>query len=128
MKMSAKSRYGILGLIEIYKSGSKMSISEIAQKHKISNKFLESCFADLKKGRILTSRAGANGGYLPAKSPDDVTLYDIILCLEGSISIADNDFDGSSIKNFIFENYWNKINTDFENFLKNRRLSDYIQS
>lgn len=124
MKLSAKSRYGILGLIEIYKS--KLSVAKIAEKHNISNKFLESCFSDLKKAGFLTSRTGANGGYYPTRSADEITIFDIISCLEGDCLVVERDPGESKIKEYIYNSYWKDINNSVEVFLKSKRLSEYL--
>ncbi len=126
MKLSAKSRYGILGLIEVYNSSSKISIAKIAEKHNISNKFLENCFSDLKKAGLLKSRAGAGGGYVAVKSADEISLFDIVYCLEGSCTVVDSDFDDSAVKDFVFNNYWAEINNALETFLKTKKLSEYL--
>lgn len=119
MKLSAKSRYGILGLTEILNSKNQLvSVSEISKKHNISVKFLEACFSDLKRSGIIISRPGRNGGCRSAKKAEDICVFDVLSCLEGDADIADKDYDESPIKDFIFENVWQKINNDTKTKLK----------
>lgn len=120
MKLSAKSKYGILGLTEILNSDAKMmSVREIAKKHSISEKFLESCFTELKKNSVLILRPGKNGGCRAAKKASALSVFEVLSCLEGDVKIAEPDFEESEIKEFIFDNVWQKINDDIEEKLKN---------
>ena len=119
MKLSVKSKYGILGLTEICaENGGGLSAKSISQKHNLSEKFLEPALSDLKKSGLLISKPGKNGGCRAAKKPSDISAFDVIDCLEGDYKIAFPDFDESAVKDFIFENVWKKINDDIENQLK----------
>ncbi len=123
MKMSAKSRYGMLGFIDVLQNGS-VSVNEVSTKHKISKKFLEVSFNQMKKSGILVSKSGNNGGYRLAKDASGISLYDVFSCLEGDARIAEPDFDDSKIKDFIFENVWDKINENIKENLKNITIND----
>ena len=125
MKMSAKSRYGMLGLIDVIKKGNA-NVADIAQEHNISKKFLESCFNELRKANLLVSKSGSGGGYRQAKKSEDISIYDVFSCLEGDAKIAQSDFDGSEIKEFIFENVWDKINEKIESDLKSISIKDVM--
>lgn len=123
MKMSAKSRYGMLGFIDVLKNGA-VSVNEVSTRHKISKKFLEVSFNQMKKSGILVSKSGNNGGYRLSKDASEISLYDVFSCLEGDVRIAEPDFDDSKIKDFIFDNVWKKINENVETNLKNISITD----
>lgn len=126
MKMSAKSRYGMLGLIDVAKEG-PVSVNEISKKHSISKKFLESCFNQMKNSGILVSKSGNKGGYRLAKKAEDISIFEVLSCLEGDVRIAENDFDRSEVKEFIFDNVWQKINEEIEEKLKGITLGDVLE-
>lgn len=62
-----------------------VSISSVAQKNKISPKFLSQIAQDLKKAGIITSREGISGGYVLAKSPSEIKLLDVLRILDGGL-------------------------------------------
>jgi len=49
-------------------------------------KFLEGILLQLKRGRILVSRRGVEGGYALARPPEEVTLGEVIRLLDGPLS------------------------------------------
>ncbi|HEY8665705.1 MAG TPA: Rrf2 family transcriptional regulator, partial [Tepidisphaeraceae bacterium] len=54
-------------------SKSPIRIADIARRQKIPQKFLELILASLKQGGFVESRRGAEGGYLLARSPEQIT-------------------------------------------------------
>ncbi|MEN8907573.1 MAG: Rrf2 family transcriptional regulator [Clostridiales bacterium] len=59
----------------------------ISEHEKIPLRFLLKLFRKLNKAGIIKSFRGAEGGYSIAKSPDKITLKDIIEAIDGPIFI-----------------------------------------
>jgi len=88
MKLTTRSSYGVRALIDLavmYGEKKPVSISNIAKKEGISNIFLEQIFNQLKNQGTVKSVRGPKGGYVLAKSPSSITVYEIVKTLEGSI-------------------------------------------
>ncbi len=88
MKLSKKSDYALRAMIYLsmnYQRGS-VQIKEISAKEKIPQKFLENILLALRKVGILNSKMGLRGGYELARSPDLITLGDVIRVLDGAIA------------------------------------------
>ncbi len=88
MKLSKKSDYALRAMIYLsmnYQKGS-VQIKEISAKEKIPQKFLENILLALRKVGILNSKMGLRGGYELARSPDLITLGDVIRVLDGAIA------------------------------------------
>lgn len=91
MKLSKKSDYALRAMIHLsmnYKNGA-VQIKEISAKEKIPQKFLENILLTLRKVGILNSRIGLKGGYELARSPDLITLGEVIRVLDGAIAPVD---------------------------------------
>lgn len=90
MQVSTFARYGLRALIRLVKITSDdkkvASINEIAKIEHISAKYLESIFAVLKKEGYLTSVKGKYGGYHLTKAANEITVYEIISVLDGSVT------------------------------------------
>lgn len=87
--LSKKTRYAILALTKLtreYGNGAVM-ISEIAKSEKIPQRFLENILLEFKKLGFLGSRLGKSGGYYLLKSPDEISLLDIVRHFEGTIAL-----------------------------------------
>jgi Rrf2 family transcriptional regulator, cysteine metabolism repressor len=97
MKLSTRSRYGIRALLELaieYKQG-PLQIKTIAEREKISNKYLEQLVSILKTAGLVTSIRGPKGGYVLAKPPEEVKLNDVFAVLEGPLTTFDCLIDKS---------------------------------
>ena len=90
MKLSTRSRYGtrlMLDLAQHYDEG-PVQISDIAKRQDISVKYLEQLIIPLKKVNFIKSFRGPKGGHMLTKSPDDITVGEIVKVLEGGIDLA----------------------------------------
>lgn len=59
-----------------------VKIADIAKRQKIPQKFLELILAGLKQNGFVDSRRGAEGGYLLARSPDSITIGEVLRAVE----------------------------------------------
>ena len=87
MKLSTRTRYGIRAVLELaenYGNG-PLQLKIIAQRQKISVKYLEQLMAVLRSAGFVRSIRGSKGGYLLAKAPEQIKLSDIFHCLEGPV-------------------------------------------
>lgn len=88
MRLSTKGRYGLMAMFELaqkYGDG-PMSLRRIAEKQKLSNSYLEQLFSVLKKDGLIESVRGAQGGYLLADNPNNITVGHVLRSLEGDLS------------------------------------------
>ncbi len=88
MRLSKKSEYGLRALIELTKAYGQRALRrfEIAESQQIPMGFLETILLELKRAGILGSRPGAQGGYRLIKSPEDVSLGQVIRILDGPLA------------------------------------------
>ena len=88
MIFSTRTTYGLRAMINLAKQEKlgSVSLSAIAKEEKISLKYLERLFANLKKAGLVRSVKGASGGYSLTKSAKQINIYDIINALEGKLS------------------------------------------
>jgi Rrf2 family protein len=91
MKLSTKSRYGLRALFDIaYNSGSlPAQIQDISRRQEISPRYLEQIFQSLKKAGILKSKRGPQGGYCLSRSPEEITVRDVVTATEGDMVLVD---------------------------------------
>lgn len=87
MKISTKGRYGLRALIDLaqYSEIEPVSISSIASRQGISERYLEQLMTLLKKAELVKSIRGAGGGYVLAKEMSDISVGDVLRALEGNL-------------------------------------------
>ncbi|SKB70931.1 RrF2 family transcriptional regulator [Maribacter arcticus] len=88
--LSKKTKYGLkaLAYLASQKDKKPVQISEIAEKENISQKFLESILLSLRKTGFLGSKKGKGGGYYLLKTPEEISMTDVMRVLEGPISMV----------------------------------------
>ena len=87
MVVSTKGRYALRVMIDIAKYGtdSYVTLSGIAERQGLSEKYLESIIKMLVQNGLVKGLRGKNGGYKLAKDANENTAWDII-------SVTENDF------------------------------------
>lgn len=106
MNVSVKCEYALRAVLDLALSapGTPVRIADIAQRQQIPQKFLETILADLKKQGFLESRRGAEGGYLLARRPEQITVGEVLRGVEGGrTGRAALETDGS------LAFFWNRI-------------------
>ena len=63
-----------------------VSLKDIAKRQDVSLNYLEQIFALLKKGKIVKSVRGSQGGYVFANDIDKISIGKVIMVLEGSFA------------------------------------------
>ena len=87
MKITTKGRYGLRALIDLaqYSEIEPVSISSIANRQGISERYLEQLMTMLKKAGLIKSIRGEGGGYVLAKDLTEISVGDVLRALEGNL-------------------------------------------
>jgi len=91
MKLSTRGRYGVRLMMDLalrYGDG-PILLKDIAKRQEISEKYLWQLINPLKTAGLVNSLRGAHGGYILGKAPEAISLKEILLVLEGSLSLVD---------------------------------------
>ena len=133
MKLSTKGRYGLRALIDlaVHSEEDPVSISSIAARQNISERYLEQLVGKLKKAGIVKSIRGAQGGYQLAKSADEISVGDILRVLEGSLEAVEcpglKAEQGCEEADFCVTKYvWQKINESITNAVDQISLNQLV--
>lgn len=91
MKLSTRTRYGIRAVIELAQHESKrpLQLKVIAERQGISVKYLEQLMSLLRSSGFVRSIRGSKGGYILARSPEQIRLSEVFRCLEGPVSTTE---------------------------------------
>lgn len=87
MRLTAKSEYGLLAMIDLAARGSSGPVSarEVSERQSIPSNYLEQLFVALRKGGLVTAVRGARGGFELSRPSPEITVLDIVEALEGPL-------------------------------------------
>lgn len=125
MKISTKGRYGLTIMMELareYGAG-PLSLKKIAERHELSENYLEQLVAPLRNGGLITSIRGAYGGYRLTRDPREITVGGILHLLEGPIRPFDFDETEEPAKRYL----WRKIRDSIAEVLETVTLQEMIE-
>ena len=133
MKLSSKGRYAVMAMADLAKIGTKKptNLTEISIRQGISISFLEQIFLKLKKNNLVYSLRGPSGGYLLAKSPEEIKLSSIIDAVDEKVKTvgckkeSKKSCNGKSIK-CITHDLWDDLEAHINGFFEKNTLQDII--
>lgn len=133
MKLSTKGRYGLRALIDLakYSEIEPVSISSIAVRQGISERYLEQLMALLKKSGLVKSIRGAGGGYTLAKAADEISVGDVLRALEGNLDPVDcpafeGDAGCESAGFCVTKHVWKRINESINQTVNEMKISELV--
>jgi Rrf2 family transcriptional regulator, cysteine metabolism repressor len=98
------------------------SLKSIAEKHQLSEHYLEQLIAPLRNAGLVKSIRGAYGGYILSRSPEEITSGEVIRVLEGPISPVDFTEEDDPAK----RDLWIRIKDAIANVLDSTTLASLI--
>ncbi|MEU6774948.1 Rrf2 family transcriptional regulator [Streptomyces sp. NPDC046759] len=87
MRISARADYAVRAALQLAASrdDGPMKAEAIAGAQDIPHKFLESILNDMRRGGLVLSRRGGNGGYRPARPAESISIADVIRVVDGPL-------------------------------------------
>jgi Rrf2 family iron-sulfur cluster assembly transcriptional regulator len=88
VKITTKGRYAIRAILDLayHNRGEPIPISNVAIRQEISQPYLEHLFGKLRKAGLVKSIRGPGGGYLLARAPDKISVREVFLAVEESVT------------------------------------------
>ena len=112
--MAGISTRGIYGLAAMHvlshaPHSRAMQIKEIAAMTQVSHSYLEQLLSALRKGGLVTSIRGANGGYKLASPAHEINVLEIIEVLEGALCKIEGNVGASVILEYFWADIHEKV-------------------
>jgi Rrf2 family cysteine metabolism transcriptional repressor len=122
MKISTKGRYGLMLMVDLAmnEGASPVSLKSVAERQELSEHYLEQLIAPLRNGGYVRSIRGAYGGYVLAKGKQDITVKDLILALEGPVTLVDEDVSDG------LDGLWSKLRDSLLSVMESLTLDDLV--
>ncbi|AEJ44052.1 transcriptional regulator, BadM/Rrf2 family [Alicyclobacillus acidocaldarius subsp. acidocaldarius Tc-4-1] len=102
-------------------SDQPISLKSIAERNNLSEHYLEQLIAPLRNGGFVRSIRGAYGGYVLARHPREIVIEDVLLALEGPITIVDEEMDDG------LQVLWDRLREAIHDVLSSMTLQDLVE-
>jgi Rrf2 family protein len=86
MRLSARVDYALRAVCELAAAEAPRTVEQLSSAQLIPNKYLESILGELRRGGILRSQRGPEGGYRLARPAADISIADVIRALDGELA------------------------------------------
>jgi Rrf2 family transcriptional regulator, cysteine metabolism repressor len=132
MKLSSKGEYGLLAIIDVALHSNRGPVQsfQIAERQSIPKQYLDQLLLLLKKGGLIESSRGRQGGYLLARPASGITILDIVTVLEGpieNVNFVGKESRSTNTAREILRNLWANIFSCANEILGSRTLEEICE-
>jgi len=91
MNLSTRCRYGTRAMAELARlsGGGPVRLETLADNQGIPIRYLAKIVQDLRRAGLVRSVRGAHGGYMLGGEPPGITVGQIVMVLDGGVSLVD---------------------------------------
>jgi len=133
MKLSTKGRYGMVALADLafLEAGELASLADISRRQNISLPYLEQLFVKLRRGNLVVSVRGPNGGYRLARPAHEIRVVEILEAVDETVDAlqtgagASGGVSGSRAQS-VTNRLWEGLSAHVYVYLHQTRLSDVV--
>ena len=127
---ATKGRNALKVMLDLaqHNDGSFISLADIAERVRESQKYLETTVAALSGAGLILSARGKLGGYKLARKPDEYTVAEIITAAEGSLApVACLDGKCENADKCLSLPLFKELDEVIMNFLNSKTLADLLK-
>lgn len=131
--ISTKGRYAIRVMLDLaeHDQGHYIPLKDIAARQEISKKYLEIIGREMVAGGLITGTSGKGGGYRLCRKPEEYTLDEILVLMEGTLSpvacLAEETNHCPRKSACQTLPLWTEYDNLVHDFFRSRKLSDLIR-
>lgn len=86
MRLSARVDYALRAMAELAAADAPRTVDQLANSQELPGKYLESILGELRRGHLLRSQRGPDGGYRLARAAAEISIADVIRALDGELA------------------------------------------
>lgn len=131
MRMSAKAEYATRAMLEMatLKDGELIRTDELATAQGIPQSFLVDILGALRAGGLVRSHRGRDGGYQLARAASDISIADVLRCIDGplasvrDIGLGELPYHGATAR---LTDVWMALRSSMRDVLEETSLVDVV--
>lgn len=132
MRMSAKAEYAVRAMVQLATAdeGCVVKTDDLAKAQGIPPQFLVDILSDLRTDRLVRSHRGREGGYELARPAADISIADVLRCIDGplasvrDIGLGDLPYSGPTAA---LTDVWRALRASMRSVLEETSLADVAE-
>lgn len=130
MRLTTKGRFAVTAVLDLTTNQGEgpVSLGEISARQKISLSYLEQLFGKLRRNGLVNSTRGPGGGYMLARSVDDISVADIIAAVDEPIDATQCGGQENCVddQKCITHDLWEGLNEHIFAYLRDIKLGNLV--
>ena len=129
MKLNTNVRYGLMAIIEVAKSSDAILQKEIAERQEIPINYLDSIIAGLKNAGWIINYAGKGSGYILAKKPKNITVYQVYRAFSPELQLVNCCCETNECRRSKIcptKDFWFELNSQIKEIMNNKTLEELV--
>ena len=129
MKLTARARTAVTAMADLaaYGTDGPVALRVLAERQVLSLPFLEQVFVQLRRAGLVESRRGAQGGYVLARGPGEVSLAEVVAAVDDAprtTACQPGTTCTGGAARCLTHGLWRELDGHIETFLAGRTLAD----
>jgi len=135
LKFTTRGRYSVQIMVDLsqHMSEGPVSLKSIAERHDLSERYLEQLITELRKADLVRSVRGAQGGYILQREPDQIAVGEILRSVAASIAPVDCEHQTETLscscdpdEQCLTRDLWIRVRDSVNELVDSIYLSDLI--
>lgn len=130
LNLTTKGRYGLRAAFTLAcrYGEAPISLRDIASQQQLAEKYLEQLLTALRKAGLVQTVRGAQGGYLLSAPPDQISVGQVLVALEGDMLLVDclRDNICGNTEHCAARKVWKRLSDSILSALNSITLQDMI--
>ena len=127
VKVSTRGDYASRALLSLAlhaEESGPTSVRDIAERTGLPQPYLEQILLALKGAGIVRSKRGVGGGYVLARAPEQISLYDIMKVVDGELIEFSGNFEGRTGRRM--QQIWTDLRDSVETQARSITLDTFV--
>lgn len=135
VKISARGRYAVRGMLDVALNSRNFPtpLADISLRQGITISNLEQLFSKLRRAGLVRSVRGPGGGYFLAKTPQQITIADVLRAVEEPlapeakpVNCEQQPSTGQRIDDLLIDVLWSRLTDQIRQILESVTLHDLV--
>ena len=131
IRLNKLTDYAVVVMTELAQAGPKIAAGPLSARTSIPQPTVAKLLKNLSHHGLIVAHRGRAGGYGLSRSPDEITVAEIIEAVEGPLAVAacveGTADDCGFVKTCPMQGRWDKVNTVIRQALEGLSLSDMTE-